>query len=89
MNIAKLIREIDNREVQLLFDDTVELSNGNIVDFDAYREVGGTTSYIHIENSIYALDYYECEFGISVGAECVYGEEKSIHLDAIYRKLDL
>lgn len=89
MNIVKLIREIDNREVQLLFDDTVELSSDNKVNFDAYGEIGGTAIYIHIENSIYALDYYECEFGMSVGAECVYGEEKSIHLDAIYRKLDL
>lgn len=89
MNIIEIINKIDHREAELLFKTETRLSNGNIVNFDAYGEIGGTASYINIEDSIYVLDYYECEFGINYGLECIYGEEKSIHLDAIGRKLDL
>lgn len=89
MNIVKLIKRIDDREAELLFKTETRLSNGDIVNFDAYSEIGGTASYINIENSIYVLDYFEYEFGVSAGLECIYGEERSLHLDAIRRKLDL
>lgn len=89
MNIIKIIKEVDKREAELLFNSEVELSNGNTINFDCYGEIGGTASYIHIENSIYVLDYYECEDGVSYGMECIYGEESTIHLEAIGRKLDI